>query len=68
MPPSTDPLLTYEDARQQLKLSLRTTKQLVYDGEIAAIRLSPRNIRIRQSALDAYIERRAAPSIHDPAA
>lgn len=67
MPPTEDPLLTYEDARKQLKISLRTVKQLVYDGKIAAIRLSPRNIRIRQSALNAYIERRAAPSIHDAA-
>lgn len=65
MPPADDALLTYADAVSQLKMSLRTVKQLAYDGELTVIRLSPRNVRIRQSDLDAYVARKAEASIYD---
>ena len=48
-------LLTAREAAGELKVSVRTLRQRIYDGELPAGKEGNR-IRIRQSDLDRYIQ------------
>lgn len=51
-----DRLYTKADAAERLSVSLRTVEQLLRGGQLAAVRIGTA-VRIRASALDAYLAR-----------
>lgn len=53
----TADLLTYEQAAERLGIGVTLTKNLVYSGELPAVRIGPRLRRIRPCDLEAYIDR-----------
>ncbi|WP_071288497.1 helix-turn-helix domain-containing protein [Mycolicibacterium llatzerense] len=59
-----DPLLTAQEAADQLRLSLRTTLDLLRTGELAGTKAGRRCWRVRQSAIDEFLGK---PAIVGPA-
>jgi excisionase family DNA binding protein len=55
--PRGDVLLTIEASRQVLRLSRPTLEKIIDRGELSVVRVAPRSLRIRESALLDYIER-----------
>lgn len=53
----TAELLTYELVAERLGIGVTTVKNLVYSGDLPAVRLGPRLRRIRPCDLEAYLER-----------
>jgi excisionase family DNA binding protein len=59
-------LLKVREARERLNLGVTKTYELISSGELPTIRVG-RVIRVRESALDAWIERQqVATSVHGP--
>jgi excisionase family DNA binding protein len=58
-PPSDadDPLLTAHDVADRTRVSLRTVRRWIADDELEVVQLG-RSVRIRKSALDAFLRRR----------
>jgi excisionase family DNA binding protein len=50
-------LLTYEEAANQLRVSIRTIRRYVARKKLAAVRLSGNTRRIRQADLDRAVEK-----------
>jgi excisionase family DNA binding protein len=50
-------LLRKEVARERLQISRPTLERLIERGELPIVRIGRRSIRIRESAVDALIER-----------
>jgi len=50
-----DELLTVAEVAEQLKLNQQTIRNMIDRGELAAIRVGQRRVRIRQSRLDAFL-------------
>lgn len=50
------PLLTYQDAAKQLRVTDRTIWQLVKDGKLPAVKFG-RSVRIEPADLRAFIQR-----------
>ena len=48
--PGLDPLLTAKEAAKALRMSLRTVRRWIADGDLPAVRLG-RSVRIRRSVL-----------------
>jgi len=46
-----DPLLTKPEVRQELRITHRKLDELIRSGQLEAIRLGARTVRIRSSAL-----------------
>lgn len=57
----TDPLLDWNSSAQVLNVSPRMVKRIVAEGRVPVVRVG-RHIRIRQSALFAYIEANTTPA------
>jgi excisionase family DNA binding protein len=55
-----DRLLRARDVSAMLGVSRRTTYRLIGSGDLEAVRVSPRGVRVRQSALRAYLRLRQA--------
>ena len=51
-------LLTYQEAAKVLKCSPRTVWTLVADGDLQAIRVGSRLVRIPMVAIEEFVERR----------
>ena len=50
-----DELLTVAEVAQLLKLNQQTIRNMVDRGELGAVRVGQRRVRIRQSQLDAFL-------------
>jgi excisionase family DNA binding protein len=50
-------LLTVYTVASRLKVSPSTIYRLIDEGKLKAIRLSPRNLRVSEQSLKAYIEK-----------
>lgn len=64
----TDPFLTVDEVAAMLRLNPQTVRNTIDRGELAAVRVGPRRVRIRKSALDRFIAESAAmmgPSVED---
>lgn len=57
----SDPLLDWDRSAERLGVSPRMVKRIVADRLVPVVRVG-RHIRIRQSALDAYIEANTTPA------
>ena len=57
MPEKFEKLLTVEEARKRLALGVTKTYSMITSGELPTLRLG-RAIRIRESALNAWMQRR----------
>ena len=53
-------LLTMEDAADELNVAKRTVRHYIATGQLSAIRVTPRTVRIDPAELDRFIERRSA--------
>lgn len=53
-------LLTLQQVGEVLQVSRRTVERMIERGELTAIRIGPRLIRIRRADLNAYIQMCAA--------
>ncbi len=63
-----DPFLTVDEVVAILRLNPQTVRNTIDRGELAAVRVGPRRVRIRRSALDQFIAESAAmmgPSVQD---
>ena len=54
----SDVLLTIEATRQVLRISRPTLEKIIDRGDLQVVRVAPRSLRIRESALLDYIEQR----------
>lgn len=64
----TDPFLTVDEVASMLRLNPQTVRNTIDRGELAAVRVGPRRVRVRKSALDRFIAESAAlmgPSVED---
>jgi excisionase family DNA binding protein len=57
-----DELLTVDEVAETLKLNPQTIRNMVDRGELGAVRVGKRRVRIRQSALDAFLEAGSQPA------
>lgn len=53
---SPDRLLTLADVADFLAVSLSTVRRLVRDGNLPAVRVGQRSIRVRPEDLEAYLQ------------
>lgn len=53
-------LLTADHVATRLRCSKRTVYRLIEQGELSAIRISEKLLRIHPDAVDAYLERKIA--------
>jgi excisionase family DNA binding protein len=51
----SDPFLTVDEVAAMLRLNPQTVRNTIERGELAAVRVGPRRVRVRRSALDAWI-------------
>ena len=51
----SDPFLTVDEVAAMLRLNPQTVRNTIERGELAAVRVGPRRVRVRSSALDAWI-------------
>jgi excisionase family DNA binding protein len=51
-----DELLTVQEVADFLRLNQQTVRNAIDRGELAAVRIGKRRVRIRQSDLDAFVE------------
>jgi len=51
-----DRLLTFTEAAELMRVSLRTIRRIVDSGSLAVIRLGERTLRIRSSEIERYLE------------
>ena len=58
-----DPLLTVEDVAAALGLNQQTIRNYIDDGVLPAVRVGNRRVRIRRSALDAFVEAGETPDL-----
>jgi excisionase family DNA binding protein len=59
-----DEFLTVAEVAQMLKLNQQTVRNMIIRGDLGAVRVGPRRVRIRQSQLDAFL----APNEAEPEA
>ena len=52
-------LLTRQEVCEHLKVSIDTLQRLIAKGEIQALRVGGRGIRVSEEALEAYLSRSA---------
>lgn len=57
-----DKMYTVQEVAQQLRVSERTVRKWVEDGDLPAFHIGKRGYRIRESDLIAFIERRTQQS------
>jgi excisionase family DNA binding protein len=50
-----DELLTVAEVAELLKLNQQTVRNMIDRGDLGAVRVGPRRVRIRQSQLDAFL-------------
>ena len=50
-----DPFLTVDEVAAMLRINPQTVRNTIERGELAAVRVGPRRVRVRKSALDAWI-------------
>jgi excisionase family DNA binding protein len=50
-----DPFLTVAEVAAMLRINQQTVRNTIERGELAAVRVGPRRVRVRKSALDAWI-------------
>ena len=50
-----DPFLTVDEVAAMLRINPQTVRNTIDRGELAAVRVGPRRVRVRRSALDAWI-------------
>jgi excisionase family DNA binding protein len=62
---SVDELLTVAEVAELLKLNQQTVRNMIDRREIAAVRLGRRRVRIRQSALEAFVAAGEMPAAED---
>ena len=58
-----DPLLTVEDVAAALGLNQQTIRNYIDDGVLPAVRVGNRRVRIRRSALDAFVAAGETPDL-----
>jgi excisionase family DNA binding protein len=56
----TDGFLTVAEVADMLRLNQQTVRNTIDRGELAAVRVGPRRVRIRKSDLDRFISESAA--------
>ena len=52
-----DPLLTIDQVAEYCNVSRRLVQNWIYAADLAALKLGGRTIRVRQSALDEFLDR-----------
>jgi excisionase family DNA binding protein len=50
-----DRLLTVEGVAELLQLKARTVRKYIREGKIESVKINHRTVRVRQSAVDAFI-------------
>jgi excisionase family DNA binding protein len=55
-----DPFLTVDEVAAMLRLNPQTVRNTIDRGELAAVRVGPRRVRVRKSALDRFIAESSA--------
>lgn len=63
MPDRSDEFLTIQEVAELLKVNPQTVYNWIDRGEISAVRLGKRRVRIRQADLDAFIEVGSTPAV-----
>jgi excisionase family DNA binding protein len=58
-----DPLLTVDDVAAALGLNQQTVRNYIDDGVLPAVRVGNRRVRIRRSALDAFLAAGETPDL-----
>ena len=53
-------LLTMQDAADELNVAKRTVRHYIATGQLSAIRITPRCVRIDPAELDRFVDRRAS--------
>jgi excisionase family DNA binding protein len=62
---NVDELLTVAEVAERLKLNQQTVRNMIDRRELAAVRLGRRRVRVRQSALDAFVAAGEMPAPED---
>jgi excisionase family DNA binding protein len=57
--------ITVKDGAARLQVSLSTVRNLIACGELEAVRIRPRSVRIVKASLDAFIERKRQKGVRE---